>query len=380
MRIALVGPDLEENLSIRYLAGALNAAGHSPTIVPFDGPQDLPRARSAAAEAELVALSMCYQIRAPEFLELARALKAGAAPAARSWRVATTPPAWPRSCSSSTAELDVVAIHEGEQTLVELASLPRMTPEALRRRQRHRLSRARGDRRPPSRAAIVADLDTLPWPDRSGPARLVVGVPSAYMMGSRGCVSACDYCAITTLHRLAPGKRFRQRDPGADRRGDGLAVPRARRAAVRVPRRQLPRALGVEEHGAHRGAGPRAPQPRRAAHRSGAQVPPRRRRSHEVFRQLREMGLLRVFLGIESGTPEGLASIGRRQTVDEAHRALEICEGLGISTQYTLIIFHPEATRGRRCWRTWASCGSTSRTRSASAAPRPTRARPWSGG
>jgi anaerobic magnesium-protoporphyrin IX monomethyl ester cyclase len=60
---------------------------------------------------------------------------------------------------------------------------------------------------------ILADLDSLPWPDRSGPARLLAGVPSAYMMGSRGCLGACDYCCISTLHRLVPGRRFRQRRP-----------------------------------------------------------------------------------------------------------------------------------------------------------------------
>ena len=50
-----------------------------------------------------------------------------------------------------------------------------------------------------------------------------------------------------------------------------------------------------------------------------------------MFRRLRELGLLRVFLGVESATPEGLASIGRRQTVAEAHHALEVCEELGIT-------------------------------------------------
>ncbi len=64
----------------------------------------------------------------------------------------------------------------------------------------------------------------------------------------------------------------------------------------------------------------------------------------QVFERLRAMGLLRVFLGIESGTAEGLASIGRRQTVAEQHQALDLCHELGISTQYTIIIFHPEAT------------------------------------
>ena len=30
-------------------------------------------------------------------------------------------------------------------------------------------------------------------------------------MGSRGCYENCAYCCITTLHNLAPGKKFRQR-------------------------------------------------------------------------------------------------------------------------------------------------------------------------
>jgi hypothetical protein len=64
----------------------------------------------------------------------------------------------------------------------------------------------------------------------------------------------------------------------------------------------------------------------------------------QVFLRLREMGLLRVFLGIESGSSAGLASIGRRQTVEQEHRALSLCEDLEISTQYTIIMFHPEAT------------------------------------
>jgi hypothetical protein len=65
----------------------------------------------------------------------------------------------------------------------------------------------------------------------------------------------------------------------------------------------------------------------------------------DVFLRLREMELIRVFLGIESGSAAGLRSIGRhRQAVDEEHRALDVCQELGISVQYTIILFHPEAS------------------------------------
>jgi hypothetical protein len=113
---------------------------------------------------------------------------------------------------AATGVLTAATAHGQERTLVELAGLGEMNPEALSRvagivfRDSQQIVATRP-------REILADLDSLPWPDRSGPARLLAGVPSAYMMGSRGCLGACDYCCISTLHRLVPGRRFRQRRP-----------------------------------------------------------------------------------------------------------------------------------------------------------------------
>jgi radical SAM superfamily enzyme YgiQ (UPF0313 family) len=341
MRILLVGPDLEENLSLRYLSSALIAAGHSAKIATFDTPADAERVLEAARDFDLVGLSICYQIRAPEFLALGRALKA-AKPERRIVAGGHYASCAAQDLLGRHPELDLVVIHEGERTLVELAGLEEMGPDQLSD-VRGIVFRVGGQIVSTPPRAILADLDTLPWPDRSGPARLLVGVPTAYMMGSRGCLGACDYCCISTLHRLVPGRRFRQRRPEMiaeemawlyHERGvrqfvfhdDNFLVPSVERNLERIE--ALERALrsrGVRHLGLALKCRP-------------ADV------GREVFRRLRELGLLRVFLGIESGSPEGLASIGRRQTVSEQHRALEVCEELGISTQYTIILFHPEAT------------------------------------
>lgn len=37
MRFVLIGPAVEENLALGYLAAALRAAGHEATLVPFEG-------------------------------------------------------------------------------------------------------------------------------------------------------------------------------------------------------------------------------------------------------------------------------------------------------------------------------------------------------
>lgn len=341
MRVLLVGPDLESNLSLRYLASSLQAAGHQPRIATFNTLSDAPSVLAAAGSAALVGLSMCFQVRAPEFLELARQLKAAA-------------PARPiiagghfASCAATelldhNPELDVIVIHEGEQAIVELANLgPRLVSGAaalegvaVRTQGGAVLTKAR---------RILDDLDVLPGPDREGPARLVAGVPTAYLMGSRGCVNACDYCCITTLHRLAPGKRFRQRSPEQvagemaalyHRRGvrqfvfhdDNFLVPsyahnheRIERLAAALERNRVKDIALVLK------CSPQDAEPR-------------------ILSRLKELGLIRIFMGIESGTQCGLDAIGRKQTVEEAERALTLCEQLDISSQYTLITFHPEAT------------------------------------
>ena len=84
MRVALVGPDLEENLSIRYLSSSLQAKGHQAVIVTFDTAEDHDEALAAADDTDMVALSMCYQVRAPEFLRLAAASSQDARP--ERWR------------------------------------------------------------------------------------------------------------------------------------------------------------------------------------------------------------------------------------------------------------------------------------------------------
>jgi radical SAM superfamily enzyme YgiQ (UPF0313 family) len=341
MRVLLVGPDFEANLSLEYLAASLRAAGHEPALAAFNCWDDAPAVLTAARGADLVGLSMCFQIRAPEFLALADALKAEepGRPVVAGGHHA--------SCAATELlehhpALDAVVLHEGEDTLVELASLGaalvaragEVPGVAFRADGRAAFSPQR---------PIRGDLDSLPRPGRTGPARLLCGIPTAYMMGSRGCVSDCDYCCITTLHRLAPGPRFRQRsaadvaDEMADlyhRRGvrqfvfhdDNFLVPSQAHNRARIG--AMSAALGergVRDVGLVLKCSPRDAD-------------------RDTLSTLRDMGLLRLFMGIESGTCAGLASIGRRQTVEQNERALRTTEALGISTQYTLIIFHPEAT------------------------------------
>jgi anaerobic magnesium-protoporphyrin IX monomethyl ester cyclase len=75
MRVLLAGPDFEENLSVRYLASSLIAAGHEAVLAVFNSAEDVEEVVGQAADADVVGLSICFQSRAQEFLAVARRIR-----------------------------------------------------------------------------------------------------------------------------------------------------------------------------------------------------------------------------------------------------------------------------------------------------------------
>lgn len=341
MRVLLAGPDYEENLSIRYLSASLRSAGHETILATFNSLRDAESVSAAARHADVVGLSMCFQSRALEFLRLAQIVKA------RDPHKLIAAGGHYASCAAEPLianhpEIDVIVLHEGEETLVEIADampwlnerLPGIAGIAYRDGVRLRFT---------ERRRTVNDLDSLAFPDRRGPIHSIAGVRTSYMMGSRGCYENCAYCCITTLHRIAPGKRFRQRtvDNIADEmaslyheRGtrqfvfhdDNFLIPSVAQNHARIA--SLQSALG--SRGVQDIALVIKCRPADA--------------DRDVLRRLKDLGLVRIFLGVESATPRGLFALERRQTVDDSVRALETCAELDISAQFTLMIFRPDAT------------------------------------
>lgn len=338
-RVLLVGPDGEDNLSVRYLSSALRAAGHEAELVGFNSAADTRSVVDAARGFDMVGLSMCFQCRAREYLALADALKAAGCPSLVAGGHYATCAA--DDLMQHHPALDVIVFHEGERAIVELAEAGQ--DRSAWAEIAGMLYRDGATLHKTAPRHSVRDLDELPFPDRRGKVHLFAGVPTSYLMGSRGCVADCDYCCIVTLHRIVPGKQYRRRDPahvveemaqlyhGRGTRqfifhDDNFLVPSKRANHERLDAYEA----AFERHGLRD---------------IGLVIkcrPPDAERS--VFTRLRSMGLLRVFVGIESSSAEGLCSIGRRQTVEESERALALCADLGISAQYTMMAFHPDAT------------------------------------
>ena len=79
--VALVGPEIEENLSLRYIASSLATAGVRSELVPFNFEGDFGDVLRAILQAPeppiAVGISLAFQWRARDFLALAVALRDG---------------------------------------------------------------------------------------------------------------------------------------------------------------------------------------------------------------------------------------------------------------------------------------------------------------
>ncbi len=341
MRVLLAGPDYEENLSIRYLSASLLSAGHDAALAAFNSSADIPDVASAAEGAEIIGLSMCFQSRAAEFLHLAQSIKS------RYPKKLVVAGGHYASCAAQPLlanhpGIDIIVVHEGERTLVEIADamphlkerLPHIAGLAYRDGPQVRFTSSR---------RTLDDLDALPFPDRRGPIHVIAGVPTSYLMGSRGCYGSCAYCCITTLHHLAPGRRFRQRDP--ERIADEMAELYKERGTRQFVFHDDNFLVPSEDLNHSRLSAFEKALKRRTLEDIALVIKCRPAdASPEVLRRLKELGLVRVFMGIESSTARGLSALERKQSVEDSERALEACSKLDISAQFTLMIFNPDAT------------------------------------
>jgi anaerobic magnesium-protoporphyrin IX monomethyl ester cyclase len=340
MHVALVGAEFEENLAVRYLWGALEAAGHRVTQVVFNRSADLERAARAIADsgAELAGLSMVFTARGREFAELARRarelgfgghLVAGGHFAGF----------YAEQLLRDVPALDSVALGEGENILCALVGkldeLGAVEGLVWRRRADGQIVRNHAAPKPP-------DLDVLPWPPRKSPLDDYLGIPVTNILSSRGCAHSCAFCSIAAWHKLCGGARVRMRS--VERVADEMAALHQR--GVRIfnfhddnflPPSRAERLARVAELG-------RAIEARRLGRIAFAIKARPDALDEELLRQLVGLGLFRLFLGIEAGTPESLRALGRRQHVEDNVRALELVNRLGIHCCFNLLMLNPDST------------------------------------
>ncbi|MAE70108.1 MAG: B12-binding domain-containing radical SAM protein [Gemmatimonadetes bacterium] len=224
----------------------------------------------------------------------------------------------------------VVVRGEGEETLRELLeTLPRRGPHRLQGIRGITFSDEEGRAVANPGRALIADLDSLPLPDREAidiDAYLDVwkthhGMGSVNLITSRGCAYRCNWCSHAVFghshrRRSAVGAAdevesiVRRYDPDQLWYSDDVFT---------ISRKWLRTfALELDRRGIHR--------PFETITRAD------RMKGDEVVRTLAELGCYRVWIGAESGSQRILDAMDRGVTTDEIDWAVSAAKRAGIET------------------------------------------------
>jgi len=343
--VALVGPEIEENLSLRYIASSLAAAGVRSELVPFNSESDFGTALAAILRAPeppiAVGISLAFQWRARDFLALAVALRDGG------YRGHVTVGGHfgtfaAKEILADFPEIDSVVRQEAEETMVALV---RALQNGEPLEKIAGLALHAGDDVHLTDHPALPDLAKLPRPDRRGEPASCFGHGISPLVSSRGCYANCSFCCIAAWHEQSlPGKRYRVREV-EDVADEMLSLKRTRGVDVFVfhddnffvpgHRQNRERFAALADALEKNGIGEFA---------TVVKARPTDCDPH-VFEILkRRLRCIRVYIGIETDADQGLRTLRRWSHSKQNHQAIDLVRKLDLYTCYNMLIFDPDTT------------------------------------
>ena len=338
MKIALVGAELEENLGLRYMASALESNAHQTKIVPFNSNYDQQAVIQTLLDyqPDIVGLSMVFTGRAREFLNLAQNLRTagynGHIIAGGHFASFNS-----QKLLEDYSSINSVAIGEGEDIMVSLANHLDDLSQVLGLCYRNIdgaiiCNQTSGNRE---------DLDSLPFPKREH-FHEYFGKKISSILSSRGCWRNCAFCSISAWYERGGGKKFRYRSVDNivaemkqlyfdyeirifNFQDDNFFLPNQQQAIERFKAlRQRLREEKINDIAIAIKARPESI-------------------THEAIEILDDLGLFRVFLGVENASNRGLKNLNRIQTIDQTINALSVLNDFDVHVAYNFLMFEPDA-------------------------------------
>ena len=338
--VFLVGFQDQDNLGLRYLISSLEASGVKTRLVTYhaDPVQLLELAK--AERPVVIGFSLIFQYMAPDFARVIATLRENGVDAHL-----TMGGHYPSFDYGEVLErmpgLDSVVRFEGELTLCELVNRVRAGEdwrqvEGIAYRLNNKIVAN------PLRAP-VANLDTLPVPNRDDIQYETQPFPTASILGSRGCPWDCSFCSIRPFYEMQGGSLRRLRKPEAlvqemsalfFQRGvslflfqddDFLAGGRvARRWAFNI-------ADAIEQAG--------------LADKIAFKISCRSDEVNvDVLSRLMQVGLTHVYMGVESGDEQGLLNMNKRILPEQHLKAGRLLKQLGLTFDFGFMLMDPYTT------------------------------------
>ncbi len=338
--VMLVGFQHQGNLGLGYLAAVLRESGYSVRVVDIEQPPAEILKIALEINPILIGFSLIFQFFIDRYAALLYVLREHGIDCHF-----TMGGHFPSLSFEQTLELvpelDSIVRFEGEATLLEMADAISVGKDwqdihgiVYRRDQEVIKTPAR---------ALVENLDQLPYPERNYTPEAVLGRSIMPIIASRGCARTCSFCSIHTFYRAAPGKIVRTRKP-AEVVKEMKMLHEERGITIFLFQdddfplfgkvwRKWANEFVDELH--------RSGLPERVIWKMNCRADAVDR---ELFIRMKEAGLYFVYMGLESGSEQGLETLHKQITVEQNLRAVEILKSIGLMWEYGFMLLDPSST------------------------------------
>jgi anaerobic magnesium-protoporphyrin IX monomethyl ester cyclase len=339
--VLLIGYEDNENLGLRSIMAYLLANGYTVRMLPFiPGEHEKTIEQCKKAGAKLIGFSLIFQYALKEFGALMKAMRQAGIPSHFTCG-GHFPSLCPEETMEALPELDSIVRFEGELTLMELV---RNVDKPEKWGEIRGLAYRRGNALVvnPNRD-LIPDLDALPLIYRDEPEMNQIGVLSADILASRGCLFNCSFCSIRQFYGSVKGGLRRMRSPKHvvdemiylnrekgvryfDFRDDDFAAHSKREKQWIADFLQEIEKAGL------------ADQIRWKISCRVDDLDP------VTIKSMIDHGLRGVYLGVESGSPSGLKTLNKHVTVEQNLYAVNLIKSQGIALSMGFMLFDPSSS------------------------------------
>ncbi|MCW4044222.1 MAG: B12-binding domain-containing radical SAM protein [Candidatus Bathyarchaeota archaeon] len=338
--MTLIGYDDEENLGLRSIAAYLDKHNVKVSIEAYKkkaSAQTLKHIRES--KPRLVGFSLIFQPMFMEFAALLKYLRLNGV-TAHFTMGGHFPTIQCEKTLELIPELDTVVRHEGEVTLLDLFrnldnadKWIEIKGIAFRKNGKICLTSPR---------PLIEDLDSLPFPVRRCKVQKYRGVSACSILASRGCYYNCSFCSVRQFYGTAPGSKRRARSPS----NVAEEMQQLFKKGMRIFK-FVDDDLGMKTQVQKDWISNFASELRtrgigdKILWRISNRVD---ELDLECLRMLEEVGLAFVYMGIESGSNQGLRICNKHYSVKDIYNALEILAEAAVRFDYGFMMLTPGTT------------------------------------
>jgi len=338
--VVLIGFQNQGNLGIGYLASVLRENGYQTEVIDFELDRELILERILALDPVLVGFSLIFQFYIVNYRSLIEYLREAGVDCHF-----TMGGHFPSLSFEKTLELvpelDSVVRFEGELTLLELVDTINLGQDW--REIKGIAYRRDGEAVSSELRPLMENLDLLPYPERNYKPISVLGLDIIPLIASRGCSRTCSFCSIHTFYRAVPGKIVRLRKTQTVVEEMKYLHEKHNAKIFLFQDDDFP-IVGrvwrqwtldfVEELYRQKLVG-------KVIWKINCRADVV---ETELFEIMRDAGLYLVYMGLESGSEEGLEVLNKGLDVEQNLKAVRTLKDINLMFKYGFMMFDPSTT------------------------------------